>query len=58
MEQFPRPRRFNDGEQPVALIGGVIALLLVELLLAWRFRWGALALASVVCGALLLWVTT
>ncbi|RLS44393.1 MAG: VWA domain-containing protein [Planctomycetota bacterium] len=40
------------------LIGGVIALLLVELLLAWRFRWGALALASVVCGALLLWVTT
>ncbi|MFO1007870.1 MAG: BatA and WFA domain-containing protein [Planctomycetaceae bacterium] len=39
------------------LIGGVIALLLVELLLAWRFRWGAWALGGVVCGAFLLWMT-
>lgn len=39
------------------LIGGVIALLLVELLLAWRFRWGAWALGGVACGAILLWIT-
>jgi hypothetical protein len=39
------------------LIGGVIALLLVELLLAWRFRWGAFALGGAICGALLLWMT-
>ena len=36
------------------LLGGVIALLFVELLLAWRFRWGVLALCGVMlCGLLL-----
>ena len=39
------------------LFGGAIALLLVELLLAWRFRWGVLALCGVLCGSVLLWLT-
>ena len=39
------------------LLWGMFALLFVELLLAWRFRWGVIALGSVVCCGLLLWMS-
>lgn len=40
------------------LIGGVIALLFVEMLMAWRSRWGVAALGGTLLGGLLLWVTS
>lgn len=40
------------------LIGGVIALLFVEMLMAWRSRWGVAALGGILLGGLLLWATS
>ena len=40
------------------LIGGVIALLFVEILMAWRSRWGVAALGGTLLGGLLLWATS
>ncbi len=40
------------------LIGGVIALLFVEMLIAWRSRWGVAALGGTLLGGLLLWATS
>ncbi len=40
------------------LIGGVIALLFVEMLMAWRSRWGVAALGGTLLGGLLLWATS
>ena len=40
------------------LIGGVIALLFVEMLVAWRSRWGVVALGGILTSGLLLWATS
>jgi len=50
----------TDGRTTFArpLLWGVVALLFVELLLAWRFRWGVLAFCGVMFCGLLLWTGT